>query len=61
MEKTFELEQVRVPARVWIVVVAAVLVLYALTLENGAALAAAADTLHELVHDARHFVGVPCH
>jgi hypothetical protein len=61
MERTVGLERVRLPGWAWTVVAAAVLVLYVLTLENGTALAAAADTLHELVHDARHFVGVPCH
>jgi hypothetical protein len=55
------LEKARVPAWAWLVTALAVATLYALTLENGAVLARAASTLHELFHDARHFVGVPCH
>ena len=61
LEETLELEQVRVPVWAWLVVALAVLALYALTMENGAALKAGASTLHELFHDARHFAGVPCH
>ena len=40
---------------------AAALAIYVLMLENGALLGAHAEQLHELFHDARHFVGVPCH
>lgn len=55
------LEPIRVPA--WAVLVAAVAVFaaYLLALDNGAVLAQAGETVHELFHDARHFVGVPCH
>ncbi|MGQ0744374.1 MAG: CbtB domain-containing protein [Acidimicrobiales bacterium] len=35
--------------------------LYTLTLDNGLVLGAAAETVHELFHDGRHFFGVPCH
>lgn len=51
----------RVPAWAWMLVALAVVVLYALTMENGAVLKAGAATLHEFFHDARHFAGVPCH
>ena len=61
LEETLELEQVRVPVWAWLIVALAVVALYALTMENGAALKAGASTLHELFHDARHFAGVPCH
>ena len=37
------------------------LLLYLLAIDNGVAVKAGASTLHELFHDARHFVGVPCH
>jgi cobalt transporter subunit CbtB len=36
--------------------------LYFLVQENGALLSASqAEFLHELTHDARHALGVPCH
>ncbi|MBW3579870.1 MAG: CbtB-domain containing protein [Actinomycetota bacterium] len=38
-----------------------VMAIYAVTIENGAVLADNATRLHELFHDARHFIGVPCH
>lgn len=41
------------------------LVLFAVLVEGGAVSAlggsAAAQTLHEVFHDARHLLGVPCH
>lgn len=51
----------RVPVWAWLLAALAVVALYALTMENGAALKAGASTLHEFFHDARHFAGVPCH
>ena len=51
----------KVPARTWLVVAVAAAVAYGLTLENGAVLQAGATTLHELFHDGRHLLGVPCH
>ncbi|HEX8769672.1 MAG TPA: hypothetical protein VF711_02760 [Acidimicrobiales bacterium] len=54
-------EHIRVPVWAWLVVVLAMFAIYALTLENGATLKAAATTVHELFHDGRHFLGVPCH
>lgn len=56
-----QVEQLRVPAWAWLVVALAALAVYALTLQNGAAVKAGATTLHELFHDGRHFIGVPCH
>ncbi|MDP8938508.1 MAG: CbtB-domain containing protein [Actinomycetota bacterium] len=61
MELAAEQERARVPAWAWLVVAMATAMAYALTLENGAVLGAGATTLHELVHDGRHFLGVPCH
>ncbi len=61
MDETFELERVAVPAWTWLVVALAVAVVYAVALENGATLRAGARVLHELFHDGRHFLGVPCH
>lgn len=55
------LERVRVPAWAWLAVALAAAAAYLLTMENGIVLAQRASALHELFHDARHFVGVPCH
>lgn len=52
---------VAVPVWAWIVVAFAAFALYALAMENGALLASKAEAVHELFHDARHFIGVPCH
>ncbi|MBW3668444.1 MAG: CbtB-domain containing protein [Actinobacteria bacterium] len=49
------------PVWAWIVVAFAAFALYALAMENGALLASKAEAVHELFHDARHFIGVPCH
>ena len=43
-----------VPLVMWLVVLGVVVLL--VTMLQGQV-----TTLHELVHDARHFVGVPCH
>ena len=51
-----------VPTWAWALALVAVLALYLLTQENGALLSASnAMYLHELTHDARHALGVPCH
>jgi len=47
-----------VPALIWLVALIAVLAIFAVILSNGVA---GASTLHEFFHDARHFIGVPCH
>ena len=51
-----------VPSWAWVLLAVAVFTLYVLSQENGALLSApAAEMLHELTHDARHALGVPCH
>lgn len=55
------LTPVRVPALAWLIVLAAVAVVYLLLQENGALLASAAGYMHEFTHDGRHALGVPCH
>ena len=55
------IERIAVPAWAWLVLALALATVYALTLENGATLRAGATVLHELFHDGRHFLGVPCH
>lgn len=53
---------VEVPVWAWALAAIALLTLFVLTQENGALLSAAqAEYLHELTHDARHALGVPCH
>jgi len=53
---------VRVPVWAWALLAFAVFTLYVLSQENGALLSTpAAQLLHELTHDARHALGVPCH
>ncbi len=49
------------PARAWLMSVIAFVVLYAVTMENGAVLADGARFLHEAFHDGRHLIGFPCH
>ena len=51
-----------VPTWAWLLVAAALFSVYLLVHENGALLSASnAQVLHELTHDARHALGVPCH
>ena len=49
------------PLRVWLAMLLSIVVLYAVTMENGVVLADGAPYLHELFHDGRHLLGVPCH
>jgi hypothetical protein len=53
---------VDVPVWAWALTFLALFSLYVLSQENGLLLSAgAAEYLHELTHDARHALGVPCH
>jgi hypothetical protein len=52
---------ISVPVWAWVLAAAAVFVAYLMTMENGALLGHTAENVHEFFHDARHFVGVPCH
>ncbi|MEN3314327.1 MAG: hypothetical protein V7605_561 [Acidimicrobiaceae bacterium] len=61
LESTADLIPRRVPVWSWLVVALALVAVYALTLENGATLSSGATVIHELFHDGRHFLGVPCH
>ena len=54
-------DALRIPVWTWLIVAFALFAIYAMLLENGAILQAAANTLHEFFHDGRHFLGVPCH
>lgn len=53
---------VHVPGWAWALAAVAIFSLYLFSQENGALLAAGAgEYLHEVTHDARHALGVPCH
>jgi hypothetical protein len=61
LQENLAVEPIRVPVWTWLVVAVALLTVYAVAMENGAVLARSSTVLHEFFHDARHFVGVPCH
>ena len=53
-----------VPLWAWPVLALALAMLYAVAFDSGALSARVADSgmyLHELFHDGRHLLGVPCH
>ncbi len=52
---------IRVPAVAWMAVIVGLAAVYLMLQENGALLASSWETLHELFHDGRHALGVPCH
>jgi Probable cobalt transporter subunit (CbtB) len=53
---------ISVPLWAWAVVAVALFALYLLLQEHGALLTAdQAKYIHEVTHDARHALGVPCH
>lgn len=53
-------EAIAVPAWAWLLVAVAAFGIYLMTLDN-TVLAGMAESAHEFFHDARHFVGAPCH
>ncbi|MCU1355872.1 MAG: hypothetical protein JWM89_1290 [Acidimicrobiales bacterium] len=52
---------IRVPALAWALVLLGTLALYVMLQENGALLHHSWMVAHELFHDGRHALGVPCH
>lgn len=53
---------ISVPLWGWALAAAALIATFVLLQENGFVLTAAqAEFLHELTHDGRHALGVPCH
>ena len=63
MEEAIERREAPISVPVWafVLIALALFGIYALVLSNGSALANNAKVLHEFFHDARHFIGVPCH
>ncbi len=60
-QPTETVEPLEVPGVAWIAVAIGLFVAYLLLQENGTLLATGWETLHELYHDGRHALGVPCH
>lgn len=60
-QPTTSVESLRVPGVAWIAVAIGLFLAYLMLQENGALLASSWETLHELYHDGRHALGVPCH
>ena len=54
------LEPISVPVWAWMLVALAGLGAYLMALDN-TVLASMAESTHEFFHDARHFIGAPCH
>ena len=54
-------QPIRVPVVAWVAVAVSLFVVYLMLQENGALLANSWETVHELFHDGRHALGVPCH
>ena len=55
---------VNLPAWAWLIMGLALGLLYAVTFDTGALsshVASSSMYLHELFHDGRHLLGVPCH
>ena len=55
---------VKLPTWAWPAMAAALGLLYAVTLDNGllsSQVSTSSMYLHELFHDGRHLLGVPCH
>jgi len=61
LDETLGLERTSVPAWAWLALAGAALAAYLVALDNGVVLQGVAATAHELFHDTRHFIGVPCH
>ena len=55
------LSAVRVPKWAIAVSLLGLIVTYLVLQENGLALGASSELLHEFFHDGRHALGVPCH
>jgi Probable cobalt transporter subunit (CbtB) len=61
MDDVVSVDRIHVPIWAWVLVFAAALALYLISLDNGLVLRGMAQQAHEFFHDGRHFLGVPCH
>ena len=55
---------VKVPTSAWLALTLALATLYAVTFDNGflsSQVTSSGMFIHELFHDGRHLLGVPCH
>jgi len=52
---------IQVPALAWVAAAIGMFAVYLVVQENGLLLTEGWETLHELFHDGRHALGVPCH
>lgn len=52
---------IAVPPIGYVLVALGIVSIYLVLQENGLLLASSWETLHELFHDGRHALGVPCH
>jgi hypothetical protein len=50
-----------IPWQMWLAAAVSLFLVYLLQSENGAVLSQHWSLLHEVVHDGRHVLGVPCH
>jgi len=55
------IEPIQLPGFAWLIAAVALFGAYLMLQENGAVLADSWGMLHELFHDGRHALGVPCH
>ena len=53
--------RIAIPAWAWALALLALFALYLVAQDNGAVLSGLGNTTHELFHDARHALGMPCH
>ncbi len=60
-QPTTQVEPVPVPGVAWFAVALGLFIAYLMLQENGMLLASSWESLHELFHDGRHALGVPCH
>lgn len=61
VQPTETVEPLFVPGIAWFAVALGLFLTYLMLQENGTLLASSWETLHELYHDGRHALGVPCH
>ena len=56
-----EVQPVHIPLQLWLMMIGAGLVMFMMLNDNALLLRSGAGMAHELFHDGRHLLGVPCH